>query len=57
MTEISKEQILEFIKSKRDNATPDERTLFAATYFVLRNRTVDNWGPHELTMDVAMGLI
>lgn len=25
-------------------------------YFILRNRTVDNWGPHELTMNEAMRL-
>lgn len=54
--DFSKENICNFIKQQRDSATGDERSYYAAVYFVLRNRTEENWGPKELTMDVAMGL-
>ncbi len=41
---------------RRDAAEGDEKTYYGAVYFVLRNRTEENWGPKELTMDVAMRL-
>ena len=48
----TKEEILSFVKDKRDNAvmSPAERGFFGAIYFVLLNRTEENWGPKELTM-------
>jgi recombinational DNA repair protein RecR len=51
----SKEQIYDFVKRKRDSCALEEREYYAAIYFVLRNRTEDNWGPKELTIDIAMG--
>ena len=52
---ISKEKILTFAKHKRDTATDSERPFYAAIYFVLRNRTEENWGPKELSFGEAMG--
>lgn len=52
--DMTKEKILEFVRSKRDTATENERPFLAAIYFVLKHRTEENWGPKELTMDVAM---
>jgi hypothetical protein len=50
----SKEQIFDFVKLKRDTCALEEREYYAAIYFVPRNRTEDNWGPKELTMEIAM---
>jgi hypothetical protein len=52
--DYSKEAVWNFIKQKRDTTTGDERAYFACVYFVLRNRTEENWGPKELTMGEAM---
>ena len=54
-TDFSKESILSFAKRKRDE-TPsgEERDYFSAIYFVLRNRTEENWGPRVLTMEQAL---
>lgn len=51
---MTKDQILNFAKHQRDNASDHDKEYLAAIYFVLRNRTEENWGPKELTMDVAM---
>ena len=54
---MSKEAILAFAKKKRDETPPgEERDYFAAIFFVLNNRTEENWGPKELTMGAAMRL-
>jgi hypothetical protein len=53
---LSKDDIIAFIKRKRDSCPAIEHSYYAAAYFVLRNRTEENWGPKELRMDVAMGL-
>lgn len=50
----TKEDIIAFVKRKRDSCPAIEHRYYAALYFVLRNRTEENWGPKELTMDVAM---
>ena len=55
--DFSKETIQDFIKQKRDNATGDEKRYYAAVYFVLRNRTVENWGPETPSFAEAMSKI
>ena len=50
----SQEAVFDFIKHKRDTSTGDDHEYFKIVYFVLRNRTEENWVPKELTMDEAM---
>jgi len=58
-----KQRLYDFIKNdimplvaQQSGEDSERYRLAKMAYFVLRNRTVENWGPQELTMDVAMRL-
>jgi len=59
-----KQHLYDFIKNdimplvaQQSGEDSERYRLAKMAYFVLRNRTVENWGPQELTMDVAMRLL
>lgn len=61
--EQEKQRLYAFIKNdimplveQQSGKESERHRLCRLCYFILRNRTVENWGPHELTMDVAMRL-
>lgn len=58
-----KQRLFDFIKNdimplvaQQSGEDSERARLCRLLYFVLRNRTVEHWGPRELTMADAMGL-
>lgn len=61
--ETEKQRLYDFVKNditplviEQSGADSERARLCRLLYFVLRNRTVENWGPRDLTMADAMRL-
>ena len=61
--EREKQELFDFIKHdimplviQQSGVDSERARKCRLAYFVLRNRTVENWGPQELTMNEAMRL-
>ena len=53
---LTKENIIAWVTVKADDpdVSESDRRYFNVIRFVLKNRTEQNWGPKELTMNEAM---
>lgn len=61
--EAEKRAVCSFVKNdlmplieQQSGKDSERHRLLRVIYFVLRNRTYENWGPRELTMGEAMRL-